>query len=698
MRKRGADASRRRATATISTAMIASTLVAPVRAGAEPDLLVSSVRRPPSFTEPGRDITVGDTVKNRGTKAAGTSFVQYLLSRDAQAGGGDVKIGRRRVGRLAPGEKSTDTTRVTIPQSTDHGIYYVLACADGNEDVPESSEKNNCKRSTTSMLIDEGLRVTPNPLEVQRTLSSAHEVTEEIDASAGGTVETTGPDGTTYTLDIPRHALFADTEIEMTPVATITGADEYFEGNVKEAAVELEPEGLRLYKSATLTIEPPGGGPLDPDGYTFEKAGENFHLYPLNLEASAYVFDLFHFSTYGVGGDADWETLAELEPESLEAQEEVDVSDIVERWKNGEIDHDGFLAEFSSVAVRHYFREILPAFAAAQSSEAEHELGVEALDAFSRWKLEMEVMGIDDYFNERYRVNLGKLIDYGLAELEKIAKTLFDKSWGRCRRGVQRARNHGIMATWGQLAEVVLSGATDVLGEGWQERLLRCINPLGITGEVTFESVWHAETDQRPALGGTGTVKTIDRVFSGTVGVSLEPGPVQGNEQTWKDKGTSTIDSTYAMEAEGFHDYGSVDCPFTEEQSFDLNGTISELENVAIAFHFDPANPGWYTDNASLSVSGSVSAPFSHDDEGSTSPCNDDNSGPRSVLFSTPTCPIKPFPDRPSAGMRGIFAAEGGLINLDFRCSGETTFEIAHGEGTDKYTISGTLGVGKPPT
>ena len=152
MRTRGIGARRR--AATIATALFAASLGAPAGAAADPDLVVATVRRLPAFAEPGQGVTVGDTVKNRGNNAASASVVRYLLSKDGKVSSGDLKIGRRRVARLAPGGKSADTARATIPPKAPAGIYYLLACADGDRDVAESSERNNCRRSTTSMLVE----------------------------------------------------------------------------------------------------------------------------------------------------------------------------------------------------------------------------------------------------------------------------------------------------------------------------------------------------------------------------------------------------------------------------------------------------------------------------------------------------------------------------------------------------------------
>jgi hypothetical protein len=49
----------------------------------------------------------------------------------------------RAVPALAAGEQSWGTFTVTIPGSTPGGTYYVLACADGADLIPETDEGNN---------------------------------------------------------------------------------------------------------------------------------------------------------------------------------------------------------------------------------------------------------------------------------------------------------------------------------------------------------------------------------------------------------------------------------------------------------------------------------------------------------------------------------------------------------------------------
>jgi len=61
--------------------------------------------------------------------------------------------GNRSVLGLVSGETSTGNRRVTVPPTTPTGTYFVLACADDLNKVPESDNANNCRASTTTVTV-----------------------------------------------------------------------------------------------------------------------------------------------------------------------------------------------------------------------------------------------------------------------------------------------------------------------------------------------------------------------------------------------------------------------------------------------------------------------------------------------------------------------------------------------------------------
>ena len=212
---------------------------------------------------------VSATIRNRGGKAAKRSRTAFLLSADPRRGPGDRVLARRSLARLRAGKARTLRANVTIPP----GTYRVLACADVRRAVRERSERNNCRpsKAITVAAAPPGPAPSPTPTpsstptatptpratppppppappSVAPRLDDANAATERI-GREGGTVSATGADGATYTLAIPAGALISDEDITLTPVGAVDGLP--FSGGLA-GAVQLAPDGLRLFEPATL--------------------------------------------------------------------------------------------------------------------------------------------------------------------------------------------------------------------------------------------------------------------------------------------------------------------------------------------------------------------------------------------------------------------------------------------------------------
>jgi subtilase family serine protease len=112
------------------------------------DLAVTALGNPPAGLDGGVSFTVSDTVANRGSASAEDSVTRYYLSVDTRRGPGDLPItGARPVPGLAAGAASTGSVTLAIPASTPHGLYFLIACADGAGDLAEGNEENNCRAS-----------------------------------------------------------------------------------------------------------------------------------------------------------------------------------------------------------------------------------------------------------------------------------------------------------------------------------------------------------------------------------------------------------------------------------------------------------------------------------------------------------------------------------------------------------------------
>ena len=124
-------------------------------------------------------------------------------------------------------------------------------------------------------------------------------VSADIDEN-GGTINATAADGSTFTLEIPPDALFFPRRITMTPLHHVDGFP--FTGGAT-AGVQLEPEGLFLWKPAILTIQAavPPPDPAAGVTYSYRGGGEEFIVYPREPNTNQVRLHVSHFSGYGEG-------------------------------------------------------------------------------------------------------------------------------------------------------------------------------------------------------------------------------------------------------------------------------------------------------------------------------------------------------------------------------------------------------------
>ncbi|HEX7794997.1 MAG TPA: CARDB domain-containing protein, partial [Vicinamibacterales bacterium] len=106
------------------------------------DLMVSSLTAPATGGG-GVSLIISDTTTNQGGGSIGASTTKFYLSADGLLDGSDVLLGGRDVGQLDAGASSSGATTVTIAPSTQPGSYYILAKADADGVVAETSEVNN---------------------------------------------------------------------------------------------------------------------------------------------------------------------------------------------------------------------------------------------------------------------------------------------------------------------------------------------------------------------------------------------------------------------------------------------------------------------------------------------------------------------------------------------------------------------------
>ena len=118
---------------------------AQVKVGA--DLILTAVTAP-AAAGAGDTVVVTDTTRNQGGADSPASSTSFYLSTNSQIDAADVFVGFRWVPELDAGMSNAGSVSVTIPGSTPAGSYYILAKADAEGAVAETSESNNVKASS----------------------------------------------------------------------------------------------------------------------------------------------------------------------------------------------------------------------------------------------------------------------------------------------------------------------------------------------------------------------------------------------------------------------------------------------------------------------------------------------------------------------------------------------------------------------
>jgi subtilase family serine protease len=153
-----------------------------------PDLVESSFVVP-AVAGAGIAMIVSDTVKNQGSGAAGASTTSFYLSTNFALDGTDVFLGSRGVQPLAASATSAASTPLVIPAGTVTGTYFVIARADANDEVVESTEGNNTTFGTTRVGPD--LAVTGLTLPATAGAGATISVIDTVKNAGGGTAAVT---------------------------------------------------------------------------------------------------------------------------------------------------------------------------------------------------------------------------------------------------------------------------------------------------------------------------------------------------------------------------------------------------------------------------------------------------------------------------------------------------------------------------
>lgn len=109
-------------------------------APARPDLVARGLQL--DFLSDG--FTIKATIANTGKRRARTSDVSIALSSDDALDDEDEILEDITISSVGSGVARSISTEVEIPAELPEGELFLLVCADGNDDVKERHEGNNC--------------------------------------------------------------------------------------------------------------------------------------------------------------------------------------------------------------------------------------------------------------------------------------------------------------------------------------------------------------------------------------------------------------------------------------------------------------------------------------------------------------------------------------------------------------------------
>lgn len=311
-----------------------------------------------------------------------------------------------------------------------------------------------------------------DPLYLQITPDEAQAASAVL-SFEGGSLTATGADGTTYFLEIPEGALFAPTQIRMTPLTKVAGLPF---GDDFAYAVRLEPEGLRLSELATLTISPPDEIPLEEQVF-FGYEGENreFAFAWPAIDSPTLQIKITHFSGYGV----DRGLLADTEPlrQRLGGEAEARLTGMMaERlaearrraMQGADEEGDSAYVDLGRWWMEAFAREVVrPRLGAAGQSCAAGRLAIQTVLGFSR---QLSLVGVPEAD-----------VDALLGDLPDLAKSVgslcIQEEYELCRdRHIIHRIVPAVLSIWRQ---------TELLGA--QDPALEAQGREAIEGCLTFE-------------------------------------------------------------------------------------------------------------------------------------------------------------------------------------------------------------------
>ena len=276
----------------------------------------------------------------------------------------------------------------------------------------------------------------PGEINIAPQLDTAHAVSKLVTYAEGGTLTTTGADGSKYTLTLPPHSILVDVQVTMTPLIGAGGLPA--SGGLK-AGVQLEPDGLHLGVPATLDIVPANPVSRQQEiSFAYGGNGRQAYAHGLDVGIPGTRFTLLHFSGWAIAGGDDSQrraffqskvdsVVAQLsqlfaeayaaerarEREAQSAENEAilrghntgvePVPDTAERGRNVETESAEFVEAMEAAILLAYTTVVKPAMDNAESLADSGEIDsvMPGIHAYLAWERQLERLGYEGLVDER---------------------------------------------------------------------------------------------------------------------------------------------------------------------------------------------------------------------------------------------------------------------------------------------------------
>lgn len=330
-------------------------------------------------------------------------------------------------------------TAVTVPRDASPGAHRLTACvakacrsvalsvarrtaSAGELPVPEQPTGGVVGQAPppgpSAAPVDFGGPADPLAVEAHTDASQGASATIDTD---GGTLETTGADGTHYRLVVPEGALLSPERISMTPIDAVDGMP--FSGGLV-AGVQLEPSGLRF--SDYVTVEISGHPPVTPQretGFLYQRDGVEFQLYPVEEGPTKTTFRIIHFSGVGIADGTQAERNAQLLRRTTDVEGRF-AAQLSTYFRPGEpIDMDGVKA-----TLRAYHDQVLrPLMVAATTDDG---LALQAIQRYVPWARMIALLIADeeDFMTAERQTRFEEWLDIFVNAARKARERCIDQN------------------------------------------------------------------------------------------------------------------------------------------------------------------------------------------------------------------------------------------------------------------------------